>query len=168
MTENDGQDVVWTHILASPHSHLNLLKCFRSQLLLRCNKWHWWLICPSSSPVGALPAAHGGQTSDWASRTDLLPDQQRVIPVQRRRPGRQPLGAEQPLFLEWGARPLQHGYLHRSHDTGEFTTRWWWRHSILRQCDVNIVCFGLDSYSYLGDSQPGWLIRGRCAKKFHN
>lgn len=71
------------------------------------------------SPVGAVPAAYGRQTPERAAGAHLLQDQQRVISVQRRRSGRQPLGTEQRLLPERGARPLAHGHLHRSHDPGE-------------------------------------------------
>lgn len=82
--------------------------------------WSLTYLSPPFPPVGALPAAHGGQTSDWAPRADLLQDQQRVVSVQRWRSSRQPLSTEQHLLLERRARPLQHGHLYRSHDTGEF------------------------------------------------
>lgn len=79
-------------------------------------------LTPPLSPAGAVPAAHGRQTPHRAFGADLLQDQQCVISVQRRRSGRQPLGPEQRLVLERGARPLAHGHLHRSHDTGEKNT----------------------------------------------
>lgn len=71
------------------------------------------------SPVGAVPPADGRQTPERTPRAHLLQDQQRVVPVQRCGSSRQPLGPEQRLILERGARPLQHGHLHRSHDPGE-------------------------------------------------
>lgn len=80
-------------------------------------------LCPASS-AGTLPPADGSQASGGATRARLLPHQQRLVAVQRRRPGRQPVGTEQPVVLERGARPLQPGHLHWSHDTGEFGAPW--------------------------------------------
>lgn len=82
-------------------------------------------------PPGAVSPAHGDQNigarrapGDPASLTP----QQRVVAVQR---WPQPVGAQQHLLLVRGARPVQHGHLHRPHDPGK-TSRW----SYTNKCNV--------------------------------
>lgn len=84
------------------------------------------------SPAGAVQAAHGRQAPQRAPGAPLLQDQQRLLPVRRRRRGRQPLGPEQRLLLERGTRPPQHGHLHGSHDSGE-------NHACARHASLNAV-----------------------------
>ena len=66
--------------------------------------------------VGASRA--GGAAGAPGAHGTHLAHQQRVVAVQRWAHA-QPLSPQQHLVLERGARPIQHGHLHWTHDTGE-------------------------------------------------
>lgn len=85
---------------------------------------------PPVSLSGAMPAAHGSEELWPPGAPALLPDQQRLLPVQWwAHP--QPLSPQQHLILVWGASPVQHGHLHRSHDPGKALLSLW--HQKLQQ-----------------------------------
>lgn len=71
-----------------------------------------------SLSAGAMPPAHGSESLWPPGAAALVPNQQRVLAAQRW-PRAQPLGPQQHLVLVRGARPVQHGHLHRSHDPGK-------------------------------------------------